>query len=104
MELISKKNYKLINEANYFDLKGEIKKTKEVTLHCLKMEDSDKLMDLIDKRRSDALELLCNKGYIAPLNAEGKIKSNDLDFRVAMDLLGEYSMSFLDLSSFSKIK
>jgi len=103
-ELISKKNYTLLAEVEYFDSNGEIKRIKEVTLNCLKMEDSDEFMGLIDTKRSMALEFLCKKGYISPANVEGAVKTNALDFRVAMDLLGEYSSSFLDLSPFIKTK
>lgn len=102
-ELISKKNYTLLTEANCFDPKGDLCKTKDVAMYCLKIEDADKLMELIDSKRSEALIFLCEKKYITPTKIEGgKMKINDLDFRAAMDLLGEYTSSFLDLSPFIK--
>lgn len=98
-ELISQKNYTLLSEANCFDAKGESKKAKDVTIHCLKLEDSEELFSYLDAgKRLKALELLCSKGYIAA--PEGKIRINELDYRTSMALLEEYSSNFLDLSPF----
>jgi hypothetical protein len=99
-ELLREKKYQLLAESNYFDKKGELKKTKEVNLFALKFCDSDKLIGLLrDDKKFEALNFLCEKGYIAPVE-EGKLKIEDLDFRVSTILLEEYSSSFLDILPF----
>lgn len=103
MELITKKDYTLLSEASYFDARGEIKKTREVTLYALKLSDSDEVMDLLRfNKPHKTLELLAKKGYIAP--AEGKLKLDDLNFIAAMALFTEYTDNFLDVSPFLPTK
>jgi hypothetical protein len=101
MELITKKDYTLLSEASYFDAKGELKKTKEVTLYCLKICDAEEVENtLYSGKRLKALEFLCSKGYITPANLDGKIKISDFDYRSSVVLLEEYAASFLDFSPF----
>lgn len=103
MELITKKDYTLLAEASYFDARGELKKTKEVTLYALKLSDSDEVMDLLRfNKLQKTLELLAKKGYISP--AEGKLKLDDLNFIAATALFKEYEESFLDVLPFLPTK
>lgn len=103
-ELLREKGYLLISECNYFNLKGELTKTKEVNLLALKFCDSDKLLDLLTlNKKFEALNLLCEKGYIAPVEG-GKLKIDDLDFRASVVLLEEYTSNFLDISPFLQIR
>lgn len=103
MELITQKNYILLSEASYFDAKGELKKTKEVTLSALKLSDADEVMELLRfNKLQKTLELLAKKGYIVP--AEGKLKLDDLNFIAATALFKEYEESFLDVLPFLPTK
>ena len=99
-ELLREKKYSLISECSYFNSRGELAKTKEVNLLALKFCDSDKLLDLLTiNKKFEALNFLCEKGYIAPVEG-GKLKIDDLDFRASVVLLEEYTSSFLDISPF----
>lgn len=99
MELITQKQYTLLSEASYFDPKGELKKTKEVTLKALKLCDSDEVIDLLRfNKLAKTLEFLAKKEYIVP--SEGKLKLDDLNFIAATALFKEYEESFLDALPF----
>lgn len=103
MELLTQKNYTLLSEASYFDSRGELKKTKEVILHALKLSDADELMDLLRfSKLSKTLELLAKKGYIVA--SDGKLKLDDLNFISATALFKEYEENFLDVSPFLPTK
>ena len=103
IELLKEKKYQLLSECSYF-LNNEYKKTKEVNLLALKFCDSDKLLDLLTiNKKFEALNFLCEKGYIAPVEG-GKLKIDDLDFRASVVLLEEYTSSFLDISPFLPTK
>lgn len=103
MELITKKDYTLLSEISYFDAKGELKKTKELTLHALKLSDADEVMDLLRfNKLQKTLELLAKKGYI--VSAEGKLKLDDLNFIAATALFKEYEENFLDVLPFLPTK
>jgi hypothetical protein len=54
-------------------------------------------------KKFEALNFLCEKGYIIPVEG-GKLKIDDLDFRASVVLLEEYSSSFLDISPFLPTK
>lgn len=103
-ELLREKRYTLVSESNCFNSKGELTKTKEVNLFALKFCDSDRLLDYMTTgKRVEALNLLCEKGYISPVDG-GKLKIDDLDFRACIPLLEEYTSSFLDISPFLTTK
>jgi hypothetical protein len=102
-ELLREKKYELLSECSYF-INSEYKKTKEVNLLALKFCDSDKLLDLLTmNKKFEALNFLCEKGYIAPVEG-GKLKIDDLDFRASVILLEEYTSNFLDISPFLPTK
>jgi hypothetical protein len=104
IDLLKEKKYSLISECNYFNSKNEFAKTREVNLFALKFCDSDKLLDLLTmNKKFEALNFLCEKGYISPVEG-GALKINDLDFRASVVLLEEYSSSFLDISPFLPTK
>ena len=66
IELLKEKKYPLLSECSYF-INSDYKKTKEVNLLALKFCDSDKLLDLLTmNKKFEALNFLCEKGYIAP--------------------------------------
>ena len=103
IELLKEKKYPLLSEGSYF-LNNEYKKTKEVNLLALKLCDSDKFLDLLTmNKKFEALNFLCEKGYIAPIEG-GKLKIDDLDFRSSVILLEEYTSNFLDISPFLPTK
>jgi hypothetical protein len=103
IELLREKKYQLLSECSYF-ANNDYKKTKEVNLSALKFCDSDKLLDLLTmNKKFEALNFLCEKGYIIPVEG-GKLKIDDLDFRASVVLLEEYSSSFLDISPFLPTK
>ena len=103
IELLKEKKYSLLSECSYF-INNDYKKTKEVNLIALKFCDSDKLLDLLTiNKKFEALNFLCEKGYIAPVEG-GKLKIDDLDFRASVVLLEEYTSSFLDISPFLPTK
>lgn len=103
IELLKEKKYQLLSECSYF-YNNDYKKTKEVNLIALKFCDSDKLLDLLTiNKKFEALNFLCEKGYIAPVEG-GKLKIDDLDFRASVVLLEEYTSSFLDISPFLPTK
>ena len=103
IELLKEKKYQLLSECSYF-YNNDYKKTKEVNLLALKFCDSDKLLDLLTiNKKFEALNFLCEKGYIAPVEG-GKLKIDDLDFRASVVLLEEYTSSFLDISPFLPTK
>ena len=99
LELVSEKDYQLLARVNSFDSKGDVVKVDKVNMKCLKIVDADSFMNLIDSNKAEAIGFLCKKEYITP-----KLMTDSIDFRVAMDLLGEYSSTFLDLSPFTKTK
>lgn len=102
-ELLREKKYSLLSECSYF-VNNDYKKTKEVNLLALKFCDSDKLLDFLTiNKKFEALNFLCEKGYIAPVEG-GKLKIDDLDFRASVVLLEEYTSSFLDISPFLQTK
>lgn len=102
-ELLKEKKYTLLSECSYF-INNDYKKTKEVNLLALKFCDSDKLLDLLTlNKKFEALNFLCEKGYISPVEG-GKLKIEDFDFRASVVLLEEYTSSFLDISPFLQIK
>lgn len=102
-ELLREKKYPLLSECSYF-VNNDYKKTKEVNLLALKFCDSDKLLDFLTiNKKFEALNFLCEKGYIAPVEG-GKLKIDDLDFRASVVLLEEYTSSFLDISPFLQTK
>jgi hypothetical protein len=103
IELLKEKKYPLLSECSYF-INSDYKKTKEVNLLALKFCDSDKLLDLLTmNKKFEALNFLCEKGYIAPVEG-GKLKIDDLDFRASVILLEEYTSNFLDISPFLPTK
>jgi hypothetical protein len=103
IELLREKKYSLLSECSYF-VNNDYKKTKEVNLLALKFCDSDKLLDFLTiNKKFEALNFLCEKGYIAPVEG-GKLKIDDLDFRASVVLLEEYTSSFLDISPFLQTK
>ena len=102
IELLKEKKYQLLSECSYF--LNDYKKTKEVNLLALKFCDSDKLLDLLTiNKKFEALNFLCEKGYIAPVEG-GKLKIDELDFRASIVLLEEYTSNFLDISPFLPTK
>lgn len=100
MELLKEKEYELLAESEYFDKNGHLQKTNKVKLFALKFCDRDILLSALRlDNQFEALKILTEKGYIAPIQ-EGKLKIDNLDFRIAIVLLEEYSESFLDVSPF----
>lgn len=99
-ELVSEKDYQLLGKVNGFDSKGDVVKVDKVNMKCLKIADAEHLMSLIESNKvAETLAFLCKKEYITP-----KLMTDSIDYRVGMDLLGEYNVSFLDLSPFTRTK
>jgi hypothetical protein len=100
MEFLKEKEYKLLADSEYFDKNGHLQKTNKVKLFALKFCDRDILLSALrEDNQFGALKILTEKGYIVPIQ-EGKLKIDNLDFRIAVVLLEEYSESFLDISPF----
>lgn len=95
-EFIAEQEYKLLSEATYLDKSGIGKKTKEVKLLAVKFEDGEKISKIVEDEGSivKALQTLSEKGYIVPLNEEGKLLVSSLHFRTAIKLFNFYSKAF----------
>lgn len=95
-EFIAEKEYELLSEATYLDKSGIGKKIKKVKLLAVKIEDGESVSKIVNNENgiAKALELLSEKGYIVPLNEEGKILTSSLYFRAAVKLFDEYQKAF----------